>query len=821
VVVRCLRASVRRRAASIAVVALVPALLFGAALCAFGGARRSSSAIDRLLEVSAPEDLYVSPPENGGLDMDAVERLPQVRGAAYQSYLAMVPVSADGRPQIDLAGSINPYLYTPAGGPPDAINHLRIIEGRDLDPGAPLEVVIDEELAADRHLAVGSHLRMATYSAEQLETVFGNETSGADTPAPEGPVLDLSVVGLARMPVDIHPGEEDHTTASGGTKDIYLTPALYRRFGRRIAIFGPPIQGMAEAIVLVHGVADLDAFVEGVRALPGGRAAVIDVSDSDAFDSARTARRAIGVETAALAGLGVLLAVSGIVLMGHALARLARASAGDLGVLRAIGLRPVQVLTVTAMPGVIAMALGSIGAGFVALAASPFTPIGLARQAEVSPGFEVDPTVLLGGAAAALLVGLALAVLSAWPTARSAGAERQISRSKGLALPDRLASAGAPFSPTIGARFVLGRRGVEPAAPLRSAMVAGAAAIVVLIGVSTFDASLARLSRDPADQGAGWDLAIGNINLSDYTTEDIARLVADPHVAGVAAAAAPQGRGTVNGLDVTLAGLDVVEAGAGPRILTGRLPTSLGEVALGRRTAARLRLHLGDRVTVRAGVGSTRRATFVGTALLNPGIAPTMQIGEGALVSIEQIRALDHDQPVTFLLASVKPGASLDGTIRALARDWGHNVARPVNAPDVVNLRRVRGIPVALALTLAATAAVLLAFALVLSVRERRVDISILRAIGATRRQLASALTWQALWLYGAAALAAVPLGVIAGRLVWKRIADDLGVVVTPVVPLAQVALIVLAGLALVLALVALPARAATRLRPGRALRTA
>ena len=70
---------------------------------------------------------------------------------------------------------------------------------------------------------------MAVYSAAQMNTVFSNESSGAQTPDPEGPVLDLSVVGIARMPVDLHPGEGEHVTQSGGTKDIYLTPALYER----------------------------------------------------------------------------------------------------------------------------------------------------------------------------------------------------------------------------------------------------------------------------------------------------------------------------------------------------------------------------------------------------------------------------------------------------------------------------------------------------------------------------------------------------------------------------------------------------------------
>jgi ABC-type antimicrobial peptide transport system permease subunit len=354
---------------------------------------------------------------------------------------------------------------------------------------------------------------------------------------------------------------------------------------------------------------------------------------------------------------------------------------------------------------------------------------------------------------------------------------------------------------------------------LRTAAVGSAVAIVALAGLVTYDASLDRLSSSPADQGVNWDLAIGNINLSDYSPEDIARLANDPRIAGVAAAAAPQGRSQVNGLDVSLAGLDTISGGVGPRTVEGRAVRSTGEIALGTITAARLHLHLGERVTVVQN-GRTREVTFVGTVLLNSGISPTMQIGDGGVVSIDQVRELSPGQPVTFLLATVKPGVSIDDTIHDLEADWGRNVARPVRAGDVVNLERVQGIPQSLGAGLAVAATVFFAVALVVSVRERRFDLGILRAIGATRRQVALALTWQAVWLYGAAAIVAVPLGVAAGRVLWQRIADDMGVLAGPVVPAGRVALVALAGLVVVAAVVLVPARSATRESPSAALRT-
>jgi putative ABC transport system permease protein len=132
----------------------------------------------------------------------------------------------------------------------------------------------------------------------------------------------------------------------------------------------------------------------------------------------------------------------------------------------------------------------------------------------------------------------------------------------------------------------------------------------------------------------------------------------------------------------------------------------------------------------------------------------------------------------------------------------------------------VRAIPIVLAAALTVAAALLVAAALVLSVRQRRIDIGVLRALGATGRQIASALTWQALWLYTAAALVGVPLGVIAGRLLWQQIALGIGVLLGAVVPISNIGLITLSGIIIVIGFVFLPARSARRQQPSDVLRT-
>lgn len=789
---------VRRRLAAVTLVSLLVAVLLGGALAAFDGARRSDRALDGLLAYSAPEDVFVSNqdatpgcdpcPE---VDPEAIQRLPNVLGSIFQVYLAMTLVDDDGA-HPELTGAINPYLYVPGAGPPGTVNRLRIVAGRDLDPSAPDEVVIDEELARQRGLRVSSTLRMAAYTPDQFGVIQAGETSGAGWPAPKGPTIALAVVGIARMPVDIRPDEEAHTTSFGGTKDIYLTPTFLDRYQGQIAAFGGPDSGSGLGVRLAHGLADLDSFRAAVHKLPNGEQLVVDASDSDALGAARSARRAISVETNSLLAIAGLLFVSGSALAGHGLARLARSTAADLGALRAIGVGPTSLRFIASAPATAAVGFGVIGAGVVAVVASSRTPIGLAGRAELQTGVHVDVPFLALALGGLLVVGGIAAWLVAGPTTRTMGVRARGTFRPGLA--DWLSRASAPLTPTLGARFATSN-GTEQVAPLRSAVVAAATALLVLGGVATFTTSLDHLRSTPAAQGETWDLAIGNINLSDYSRADMQRLAADPRIDGVSAVAATQGRDSISGQDIAIAGFVAVEGSVGPPLLAGRLPTSTGEVLLGQRSAERLGVGLGDTVTLdREGGGE--RVTLVGIGLVSSGISPSMQIGEGALVTVEQLDAVRHARtPITFLLATVASGYSIEDTIIALRDDWGRNVARPVNDAEVVNLARVRAVPVTLALALAAAALTLVAAALLLSARQRHHDLAVLRAIGATSRQVRAVLLWEGFWLYGIAALAGLPFGIVAGRTAWGAIGHGVGAITGPSVPLATIAESALAGI--------------------------
>ena len=75
--------------------------------------------------------------------------------------------------------------------------------------------------------------------------------------------------------------------------------------------------------------------------------------------------------------------------------------------------------------------------------------------------------------------------------------------------------------------------------------------------------------------------------------------------------------------------------------------------------------------------------------------------------------------------------------------------------------QRIRATPIVLAGLLAVLGVGVLAHLLVTSIRKRRRDLAVIKTLGATRRQLASAVAWQATTLVAVALVVGVPLGTV------------------------------------------------------------
>jgi ABC-type antimicrobial peptide transport system permease subunit len=129
------------------------------------------------------------------------------------------------------------------------------------------------------------------------------------------------------------------------------------------------------------------------------------------------------------------------------------------------------------------------------------------------------------------------------------------------------------------------------------------------------------------------------------------------------------------------------------------------------------------------------------------------------------------------------------------------------------------GQPLALALGIAAAALLSLAATILADVLRRRPELALLKALGMTRRQVRAIVAWQTSITLGIAALAGIPLGIIAGRLAWRAFAGSLGVAPVTVVPallaVASAAALLIAGNALT----SVPGAIAARTPPSIGLR--
>jgi ABC-type lipoprotein release transport system permease subunit len=108
----------------------------------------------------------------------------------------------------------------------------------------------------------------------------------------------------------------------------------------------------------------------------------------------------------------------------------------------------------------------------------------------------------------------------------------------------------------------------------------------------------------------------------------------------------------------------------------------------------------------------------------------------------------------------------------------------------------------------------------VTAVRRRRRELAQLKTIGFGRRQVSATVAWQATTLAFVGLAVGIPSGLLLGRFVWQRVADDLGVeTVSTISGLGLIATIV-GALALVNLIAFVPARSAARTRPAVALRS-
>ena len=146
------------------------------------------------------------------------------------------------------------------------------------------------------------------------------------------------------------------------------------------------------------------------------------------------------------------------------------------------------------------------------------------------------------------------------------------------------------------------------------------------------------------------------------------------------------------------------------------------------------------------------------------------------------------------LLASVVPGRKGQAAINHYLDTYRSITALTVTPTSLINFGEAVNFPLIFGAMLAVFGAATLAHLLVVSVSRRRREVGLLKVLGFVNRQVASAVAWQATTLALIGIVIGVPLGVVAGRVVWRAFANNLGAVPVSVVPIWLIGVLVAGG---------------------------
>ena len=786
--------TLRARARSYAGVAVLLALLGGLTLASLAGARRTASAYPRFREAGRAVDTLFFHTQ----DPELVRTVPGVTSTAtYFAFIAGV-VDAEGRPDpayghvnAELAGSLDGLYFTR--------DRFAVTKGRMPNPSRVDEVAVNEHLAA-LGIGLGDRFRIGVFDPAQEDAVF------SDTPPPPVDRIDVTVVGVGLFPDEVVQDDTDRTGR------MLLTPAFTAQERRWVsyAWTGVSVEG---------GAAGVDRFKRDL-------VTTLAPPDGTSFREksivvART-QQAVRPLAVALAAFGVMAAVATFLLVGQALVRLLQADRHDLVTLRAMGAGP-RTVAALLVPGMAAtLAAGLTGAVVIAVALSPFAPIGPLRRVEVDPGVAFDATVLLLGAGTFAVVlgavGIAAAVRQA-PHRRQARGRLGVQRRSTLA--GAVAAAGLPLPAVTGMRLALESGEGRTSVPARAALGGAVVAVVALVASLVFGTSLRSLVDRPQLYGWDWDLTVlDEVGYGEIDLEKAAGILdTDPSVAGWSGAYFQSVQ--LEGADVPVLGLPAA-AVVTPPLLAGRTVVAPDEVVLGTRTLDALGKRLGDTVVLGSDDGE-RSLRIVGVAVF-PTVGPILgaytSLGEGSLMVYDQIP--DWDQVSAgpkALFVRFARGADRNATterleerLAGIGRFPGSAQVLPVQRPaEIVHYESMGATPAVLGGVLVLAAVVSLGLALASGVGRRRRDLSILKSLGFTRRQVSATVVWQSSLIVAIGLLVGVPLGIALGRWLWIFFAERLPVLARPSVPV-----IVLAGLACALVVLAnlvapVPARLAGR----------
>jgi FtsX-like permease family len=820
------RVTARRSWRQALLLAVLGGLLGAVALGAVAGARRTSTAYDRYLTSIRASDVFVNVP--GRLPAEPVRRpirlisqLPGIVSSAAYIGLVARPV-IHGR--VDRSATA-PMLDGSLDGEYFRQDRMTVLAGQLPAQSSATEIVLTPRVARLFGTGVGGRVSYA-FQRYGLRGLTGPVVRKAYRVA--------AIVELPPVLVDSTDQAEFAVLPPGATRQA-LPYYGYAWVAVRLA------GGSAGIPALQHELARLaSSMAQRERRVTGNQAVGLSFN-IQRYDTVRAqVRESIRPQVTALAIFGGIAALAMLVLVGQGLTQLTSRSAPDTAVLRMLGATRAQAAVAAGLPGLLALAGGGALAVAGAVALSPLAPVGPVRNFDPVQGVQADGLVLGGGVAIAAVVLLGLLAVLTVRSVRQRPAGAAAGHPSAIAI--AAARAGLPAAAVIGSRNALEPGAGARAAPVRSAIAGSIAAVTSVTAAVVFGTSLAGLVSHPARYGWNWDIAIqAQGGYSAFIPGRLNQLISDQHaVAGWSELAFTQL--PIDRRVFPVMGIRRHLAPVQPLTISGR-PLSAGDqIEFGETTLRDLGKKIGD--TVRLGTGpDARTLTITGTvALPSFGLSTGdhVSLGRGAmlpedtLLAVEglkgrltraKVQALDLPSAVAIDLV---PGATPAQRARLIHRIVSHSpdgqpggtsAVPTAIASSVSNAAQMGNQPLALAIGLAAAAVLSLALTVLSSVRRRRQELALLKALGMTRGQVWGVIAWQTTLTLLIAIVVGLPLGIAAGRWAWHAFAGSIGAV--PVTEIPLLALILgLAALAVAgNLLTAVPAAIAARTRPAVSLR--
>jgi len=758
---------VSRHAWSTIAVAGAVAIACASLIAVVAGARRTASAPDRYT-ASVGGNVDVSIEQRAGRPLtDKIAALPAVKQLSAYTF---VFGGLDGAQR-----TIPQDLIAFAGKRPLS---SRLVAGRDPNATAAHEFEADAGFVKIAHAQIGDRFPFMSVSRAQIASGEGFNAK------PRGAKFDAELVGIIDSPDRIN---------SDGTVAIF-SPALLDQDVGTVA---------TEYQVRLAPGSTLPQLRGELDALPDSATLSVDRGEVVSSDI----RNAVDAQATGIWLMAGVLSIAALVALGQLLARHVQLADHERTPLVAIGFtrrqRVIESVLVAAVPTLGGVVLGAL----LAIAPSGVFPTGFARALEPHTGVSVDFLALAttaGALVVAILGWVAIAVV--YDERRRAFSPTRRVRGFLSRTPSTAAAIGARFALTRGNR----RR------PAYGTIAALASIVALVIGASTFAASLNRLVADHGRFGQNYDFAVGDDGSNHSSAQLRAAYANDTDVAGMMILSEGSARVTASTANLQIVGVERVKGTLAPRVLAGRLPTAPDEIALGRVSARSLQRRVGDQVLL-AGLHGPVPYRVVGFVVV-PGVAGNDGVGLGGVVTPAGFRRVQSDASTNAAAISLRADAR-PGAEQRIAQRIGTQVGQESTPSAIANVGRVRGVPSVLAVLLGLLVLTTMLHALVVSVRSRRVDLAILKGLGANRRWIGRVVHSQATLLVVVPLVIGVPIGLLLGSRVFRAFVGRIGAWPAAVIPGLAIVAIALGLLLLANVAALVPARRARRLSTATMLR--